>query len=339
MIASGALALPELSFATLSGTQYFDLSSGSTRFVYSAALRNPTTKLQSFGFDHINQRIYVVQCTGAEYDGVSATQHGYQGDLTVSQLDYSGNLLGYMYLQRCGHGVQIGVQPTGSGSAPWIWVEYDCPIITSGDTWGTRLMRFQWANTEVIHYGDSTVHQHTPVANSTNNTCNIDPVYNRLILRFITNGVMQYAIYNLQDVINDVYTPILGPFAQPALVDNSGNALPAFQGYCLLGEYLYMLSGDAASQTVCPGAQGATPVWVTCFNVNTQQVTQRVSCDPGYSIGFREPEGMAIYLDSSGSASSARMMMGLGGYPSTGTYACNTGRRAASFYYKGTLTS
>lgn len=117
LMAGGALALPNLKLGaqTISGSQYFDLSTGSTRFIYSAGLRNPTTKMQSFGFDHVNQRIYAVQITGAEFDGVSATQHGYQGDLTVSQLDYSGNLLGYMYLERCGHGVQIGVQPTGSG--------------------------------------------------------------------------------------------------------------------------------------------------------------------------------------------------------------------------------
>lgn len=332
LMAGSGLALSNLSLGaeSISGSQYFDLSTGSTRFIYSAGLRNPTTKMQSFGFDHINQRIYAVQITGAEFDGVSATQHGYQGDLTVSQLDYSGNLLGYMYLERCGHGVQIGVQPTGSGTAPWIWVEYDCPIVTSGDTWGTRLMRFLWSDTEVIHYGDSAVHQHTPVANSTNNTCNIDWIYQRLILRFETNHTMQYAIYNLTDVTSDNYTPILGPFAQPTLPSAS------FQGYALLGEYLYMMNGDAASTSVCPGMETSPPpVYLTVFNVNTQTITQQVSCNPGYSIGFREPEGLSIYLDASSDISSARLMMGLAGFPSD----CDTSHRAASFYYKGTLTS
>ena len=96
-----------------------------------------------------------------------------------------------------------------------------------------------------------------------------------------------------------------------------------------------MLNGDSEPGGTCPGTQtigNSYPITLTAMNVNTGATWQSNS-NAGYSIGEREPEGMAIYLNSSLTRSSAKLCFGLAGYndscPSPQTW-------ADSIYYKGT---
>lgn len=73
------------------------------------------TVQQSFTFDNVNRRLFIVN----RRDGSALDS----GDLTISQLDFSGKVLGSMHLLGCGHGVNIAAEPIGSDT--YIWSETD----------------------------------------------------------------------------------------------------------------------------------------------------------------------------------------------------------------------
>jgi hypothetical protein len=338
-LAGGALALPPfLRGSSVSSSQRFDLTTGSTLFsegtspFRSIGLQNPYAKIQSFGFDPVNDDIYMVQTTGAEYDGNSMAYHTCHGDLTITKTNLSGTASSHMYLNGCGHGISIGVQSKGANTEPWLWMECNCSVTASGvATYGNELFRFVWSPNSTINFSSSTAYQYNLKPGSNSNSCNIDISYNNLILRYHNHGA-KYSIYDLTDVYNNASATPWIEFDQPAIVNSLSSA---FQGYALYGEYLYMLNGDSEPGGTCPGTEAignSYPITLTAMNVTTGATWQSNS-NAGYSIGEREPEGMAIYLNSSLTRSSAKLCFGLAGYNDS----CpNPQTWAASIYYKGT---
>jgi hypothetical protein len=304
--------------AAFPSSKYFDLKDGSTMLIRDKTLKGTRTAIQSFGFDKDNKRIYVLQLDGSAVDG----------NLWVTQLDYVGNYLGYMRLLACGHGVSMGVQSQGAGKNPWIWTEYKGKPNAHGDLRGTRLMRFHWNKGVTIAPNSSYAHQHTPVPGSFNNTCNIDPVNNRLALRYqpATGGGTKIAIYNTEDVGRNKYTPLI-TVTQPA------GPGPSFQGYALYGNYLYFLYGNRVA--TCPGVKDGGSTTIQMMNVLTGAVSAPVYTNAGYTIGGREPEGMAIQVPDPAQPTKVRLCFGFAGVPSCS----DTSHRRASIYYKDVLRS
>jgi hypothetical protein len=60
------------------------------------------------------------------------------GDLVITQLDFSGKQLGYMYLTGFGHGIAFGAQ--AEGSFTYLWTETD--VDSSG--YGKKIGRFKF---------------------------------------------------------------------------------------------------------------------------------------------------------------------------------------------------
>ncbi|MEV0431207.1 hypothetical protein [Micromonospora sp. NPDC050495] len=312
-----AAARPAL--ASVPASRRFNLSDPSDKLIREKRLHNVTV-LQSLAFDNVNKRIYTVQVVqgGVQLPGESAPVPGAtrvaNGDLCVTQLDLAGNKITFMYLKGFGHGVGMGVEPVGSTA--YLWTETDAV-----DQWGTAITRFKFTPGAVFTTSTSGLEKHRPVSGSTNNTCVIDPTTNRLILRHKVSSGFRYNVYNLADVRARTYTP-LASVAQPTTV---GSARP-FQGYTALGSYLYMLEGSGYG--TYDSVEGTGNTYITVVDLNTGAQVDRGLTKAGYTLPFREPEGMAIQLPT-GDASSARLCFGFAGGDS--------GARTASVYYKDLL--
>ncbi|WP_280407572.1 hypothetical protein [Nocardia brasiliensis] len=279
----------------------FDLTAASTELVRQKGL-NDKTVLQSFAFDNDNQHIYTVQLKNGSGSGAA-------GNLCVTKLSPSGAVLGHMYLMGFGHGVQIGVEP--SGSTAHLWTETDAAPSDDNDvTQGTRLARFEFADSQTLTTSSSALTKYTLIPGATKTTPAIDPSTNCLTMRYHTAGVFRYAAFDLTAIRAGRATKLYD-VAEP-------EGLGTFQGHTTYGDYLYMLSGDPYSAS--NPAPGNTHI--TCLDLGSGQQIQHALSQAGQSLDYREPEGMAIQI----AAGAPRLCFGFASGPA--------GARVASIYYK-----
>ncbi|GAA4231482.1 hypothetical protein FHR32_003485 [Streptosporangium album] len=231
------------------------------------------TVLQSFAFDNVHGHMYTVQVKNGA--GSPAA-----GDLCVTKLSLTGTILGHMYLMGFGHGVQIGVEP--SGSSAYLWTETD-GVSDGVNAWGRKLARFPFVNGQTLTTSSSSLRKYAPIAGATSTTCAIDPSTNRLVMRHRRAGAARYAVYDLSTIKAGGSTPLFD-IAEPP-------GLGVFQGYTALGQHLYMFDGTAYSASNPTGDTHLTSVDLT-----TGKVVQRSFTAAWKSLNYREPEGMAIQL-------------------------------------------
>ncbi|MET8868138.1 teichoic acid biosynthesis protein C [Nonomuraea sp. NPDC004580] len=280
----------------------FQLTAPSTSLIWKKALYDETV-LQSFAFDNRNGHIYTLQVKNGS--GSNAA-----GDLCLTKLSLSGTILGHMYLMGFGHGVQCGVEP--SGTSAYLWTETDgIPDGTSSR--GTKLARFRFVDGRTLTPSSPELTKHEPIAGVRNVTCTIDPSTNRIVMRYNDNGTFRYAVYPLGQFTAGRYEPIFH-VAQPG-------GLGTFQGYAVYGNFAYMLDGTAYSDSNPPPGNAH----VTCFDLRTGEQVQRARTEAGRSLDFREPEGMGIQI----AAGRPRLCLGLA--------SGGSGARVASIFYKSEL--
>ncbi|MFC7585116.1 teichoic acid biosynthesis protein C [Nonomuraea antimicrobica] len=277
----------------------FQLTAPSTSLIWKKPLYDETV-LQSFAFDNQNGHIYTIQVrNGAASDAA--------GNLCLTKLSLTGTVLGHMYLTGFGHGVQIGVEP--SGTSAYLWTETDG--VSDGQTSrGSRLARFRFVSGQTLTTSSSALTKYTPVAGAQNTTCAIDPSTERLIMRYTDGSSFRYAVFPLAS-LKSGSPERLHDIAQPS-------GLGTFQGYAAYGNYVYMLTGNAYSET--NPAPGNT--YITCLDLRTGAQVQRAQSVAGKSLDFREPEGMGIQIVSG----APRLCLGL----ASGV----AGARLASIFYK-----
>jgi hypothetical protein len=304
----------------------FDLTAPSTELIREKDLHNNTV-LQSFAFDNDNQHIYTVQLMsgGQQMPGESAPVSGsaraLNGDLCVTKLDLSGNIISYMYLKGFGHGVQIGVEPgVGQKGQPvaYLWTEVDA-VNDGTNGWGTQLARFPFTDGAVVTPNTPWLEKHQIVPGADRTTVNIDTVHGLLTMRYRLNGVFHFGVYDLAEVKQNRYVS-LADVLQPALSYD-------FQGFTSFGSYLYLLEGTAYGTSGSVSPDGNT--YITCVDLNTGSVTDRQLTKAGYTLDYREPEGMAIQIPDRNNPNAARLSFGFASGAS--------GARKASIYYKDVL--
>ncbi|WP_251056105.1 teichoic acid biosynthesis protein C [Streptomyces sp. ISL-94] len=281
----------------------FDLTQPSYDLFRGKTLRDDTVQ-QSFAFDNVNRRLFLAQ----RRNGTAETA----GDLCITQLDFAGNQLGYMYLTGFGHGVAFGAQ--GVGTSTYLWTEVDA----NGNGYGGRLARFRFTNGVTLTNTSSALTKFKPVAAATEHTCAIDPVHNRLVVRYHLNGAKHIALYGLTAAANGDFSSPLADFAQPTL----GSRSSTFQGYTAYGSYLYLLTGTSyeANGNVVDSE-------ITSVNLNTGAISQGpVLTNAGSTLTFREPEGLAVYQTADGES---RLFLGF----ASGA----AGDRRSNLFYKNVL--
>ncbi|MFF9819883.1 teichoic acid biosynthesis protein C [Streptomyces sp. NPDC014006] len=302
----GATASP--ASAAVPASQRFDLTQPSYDLYRGQSLHDVTVQ-QGFAFDNVNRRLFVAQ----RRDGTSDTA----GDLCITQLDFAGNYVGYMHLTGFGHGVAFGAQ--GVGSSTYLWTEVD-----SSGGYGQRLARFKFTSGTTLSNTSSALTKFTPVTAATQHTCSIDPVNNRLIVRYQLTDGKHIAVYDLAAATSGDFSSPLADFKQPTLPTLSST----FQGYTAYGQYLYVLTGDSYDVT----GKDANGNWivnseVTSIDMNTGAIVQGpVLTKAGSTLDFREPEGLAIYQTAAGEV---RLFLGF----ASGV----AGDRRSNLFYKNVL--
>lgn len=295
--------------ASVPASRRFDLSKPShDLFRHRRLFRN--TVMQSFAYDNHNRRLFVAQVTNDA-----------RGDLCITQLDFAGNQHGHMLLNGFGHGVSIGVEPSGSASI--LWLETG-PVTHVGPSdqpsaRGTQLGRVLFTDGLELDWTNPRVERHMPIPGTDIITCATDPINHRLVMRYRRNGVMRYATYNIADVRAGRYRR-LADIAQPTQLKGK-----TFQGFTVFGDFLYMLDGTAYDTHKTHKQYNPPPgnAHISSVNLNTGRSFIRAFTKAGGTLTYREPEGMAIYRTRAGET---RLFLGFASGKS--------GDRRANIFYK-----
>ncbi|KAL2833591.1 hypothetical protein BJY01DRAFT_259823 [Aspergillus pseudoustus] len=268
------------------------------------------TVQQSFTFDNVNRRLFIVnRRTGAAAES---------GDLTISELDFAGNLLGSMDLLACGHGVNIAAEPVGDET--YIWSETDA---AEASGYGTALWRFKFEDGVTLDSATDKRARVVPLEKFSRGTATIDPVYERFVVRYQSGSKQNIAVWPLaQAAAGNFSDSPLVDWELPDIKNDLGGITNVTQGYVVFGRYLYILTGESY-----PTSGGVVNSQVLSMDLNTGELVQGpLLTRAGSTLEFREPEGMAIYKTVGGEA---RLFLGF----SSG----KAGDRRSNLFYKNVL--
>ena len=274
--------------AVVDPTNHFRLAGDGDILVRRATLHQPYWAMQSFAFDNVNGHIYFAQ----DRPGQSTEN---SGDLWITKTDLSGGILGTMALHGFGHGSSMGVEPTGSGSTPYLWIEG----ASTANGAGQKLSRFRFTNGITLDYTNPsiTIHDRTPTFDSYAKLPRpaIDPYTNRLLIRYATQEpatrVWRMAVFTMADAA----AGRLGQsdrLVERAIPNNSELGLTdadLFQGITLCGQYAYLSYGG-------PGG----PSYIVVLDLNDTGGSYRQVYEHGVAASYpgREPQGAAIQIVS-----------------------------------------
>jgi hypothetical protein len=288
--------------AAVPATQRFDLTQPSYDLFRSKNTHGPRVQ-QSFAFDWVNKYLFVA----TKRDGSPESA----GDLCINKMDFDGNYISYMHLNGFGHGVAFAALPKGSGTELWI----ECDANDNG--YGQALAPVMFTPDTTLNSPAASA-AYRPISGATEYTCSVDPVYQRMIVRYHTSAGKRIAVFPLSAFTTRSFGTPLVDFAPPSI---SGTP----QGYALYGSYMYFLTGDAYPGDGTPSGDGNT--YVSSIDINTGALKQGpVLTKAGSTLFFREPEGLAIYRTDAGEA---RLFIGF----ATG----EEGDRRSSIFYKNAL--
>jgi len=299
---------------TIGPSAAFDLTATPKRLLGETAIKNKTV-MQSFAFDNVNHFIFIVQLMegGQKLPGepmaLSGGARALNGDLCVTKLDFSGNVLGYMVLKGFGHGVQIGVEPgTGKNGEPadYLWTEVDAAHDHPGDGgngWGTRLARFPFRDQAVLANDSPSLEKFQLIPGADRTTVSVDTVRHQLTMRYRLNGKFRFALFDLDQVKKQEKVKPLADVETPSELGGK-----TFQGYTSYNGYLYLLDGDAYGSPDSSPPEGNT--YLTKVDFSTGKVEDRQRVAVAGELEYREPEGMAVQLADAKDPDSARLAFG-----------------------------
>ncbi|EEH39499.2 hypothetical protein PAAG_08768 [Paracoccidioides lutzii Pb01] len=229
----GALALC-LTLPTLAAfptSKHFDLTKPSYDLFRGQNLHEHCVQ-QNFAFDNINRRLFVAQLRDGSGDA---------GHLCITQLDISGKYIGHMHLNKFNHNISFSAQKTNSNG------------------YGKKLARFKWKKRATLSNTSSTLRKFTPVKGATEHIASIDPVQNRLIVRY-NKSCKNIAVFDLKATTRGDFSKPLTNFKQPSLDKFKSKV---FQGYAAYGSYLYIMTVTSYDES-----GGKVNSEVACIDMN-----------------------------------------------------------------------
>ena len=325
-----SLLFVEEGFAVAAISQPFDLADDADPLYTGKALTDRTVH-QSFAIDSDNQHVYTLQImapgqqVGTETRPYTSAERTLKGDLTVTKLNLSGQILGKMYLIGFGQGTSLGVESVGTTA--YLWTEVDAvtdPSEPDGGLkgYGTKIARFEFVNNQVLMNNDSSIAKYSPLNNVDRVAVGFDKDNSLLTMRYRTanggNYMYQYSSYHLSSFKSGSFNP-MATVDQPA-------SLGTFRGFTSYGDYLYLLDGNAYNSTTNPTGN----TYITTVNFLTGDLVKRSLTNAGTSLLFREPHGMSI--QNTGTA--IRLCFGFASYVSP----TNTNKQS-NIFYKDAFTS
>ncbi|TCC51855.1 teichoic acid biosynthesis protein C [Kribbella pittospori] len=263
------------------------------------------TVMQSIAFDSPNRLLYAGQLRA----GAPASS----GDLTLTQLSLSGDVLGHMYLSGFGHAVSIGAET--SGRTTYLWTETD---VDTANARGRQIARFRWQDGATLTKDSPGLQKWKPVADGSVFTPSVDQRHGRLGVRHSLADGMHINVYSLAAARRGDFSRPLVSFKQPTMTAGID-----FQGWTLYGSYAYFWEGEAYAGASDP-ALATSKLW--SYNMNTGEVVESVRILDGADLVYREAEGLGVYTDLFGRP---RLCFGF----ASGV----TGDRRANLFYRDTL--
>ncbi|HZE39568.1 MAG TPA: hypothetical protein VE172_12230 [Stackebrandtia sp.] len=288
----------------------FDLTHGSDRLFWKKPL-TATTVLQCFAFDNTHGHLYTMQ----------VSNNAKPGDLTVTKLDLTGKKLGRMYLKGFGHGIAFGVQPGGGGVT--MWTEAVAKPY-GDDVRGTQICRFAFKNTATPITKDD-VELFDPFPGNRLAACSLDMDAGTIAVRHQRSGEANtITMFDLAKFAAKDYSAPLASVGTSAAYP-PGVTPQGFQHY---GQHLYLLQGTAyeGGDKNCKVGHGDGDldgnVKISRINFNKPSDYETHLTKAGYSLSYREPEGLGV--------------LKVGGKPALalGLASGCPGGRLASIYYK-----
>ncbi|MFI1015574.1 hypothetical protein [Streptomyces sp. NPDC020965] len=229
---------------------------------------------QSMAVDPVTHELFVAQVR----DDPTA------GNLCVYRMDRrTGRPIDTMHLAGFGHANQIGAQHIGGTTHLWT----DAGPMSG--QYGTRVARVPYRAGQTLTMsspGVSTPFRPTPDAEQP--SPNVDPIYNRLTLRYLSSAKkVFFSQYPIDPVTGSVTWTATRTIMLPT--GNGGfftdHDTPTPQGFASLGEYLYVFTGS-------PDKNNAHITAVSWADGSFAAGPQHITAVPG--LDRREPEGMCI---------------------------------------------
>ena len=295
------------------------------------------TAMQSFVIDTEKDHIYVLQIVqaGTPLPGDEEGDEAYdrrvvRGDLTLTKMTLAGERLGYMILKFFGHGVSMALERDGDDL--WFWTEIDSvPKESDGQGRGSKLTRFQFEDGALLDAEhDDTLWRRDLIPDSTQNTCNIDPVHRTLTMRYWTGDEFRLALYDLDEVKQEKssYQPLYDIGTPEVMATN------VFQGYATLGDHLYLLDGTAHNADNPPPPEGRGNAHLTRVNWRTGEVEKHELETSGLGHHRREPEGLHVAVTERGRGHGSRAQVRLYTGFATSAHESGDADRLCTIYYR-----
>ncbi|MBM7441195.1 signaling protein [Streptomyces sp. HB132] len=244
---------------------------------------------QSIAFDE-RGRLYALQVMQGgirlpdEERAASGKARRLAGDMCVTAYSSDREAPRHMYLRGFGHGISMGVEPSGAG--PLLWVEADADTRTG---YGRAVARIPFRHGTVLDSTSPSVRHHRPLPHSHRIHPAVDVAAGRVLVSHRAGRSHRYALYALDDFLSGSYRPLLD-LQNPAL--RSGETL---QGCAVHGDHIYQLTG-----TPYTDAEGDNPpesggnTYVSAIDMRSGRATGRRKVSVAPHLPFREPEGLAV---------------------------------------------
>ena len=249
---------------------YFDIrKKKATDFLTN--ISNASVKItQSFVIDTVDMCIYSTQ----------VEDNNSTGNLILSKLDFSGKVLGKMYLKEFGHGNQIGIDRIDG--IPKIWVECDGEIASGGSFSGKKICRFEFIDGKTCYYHEGNVYDLAPTG-SEYITVAINEESDRLGIRYKHNGNFYYSIYSLYSVLNN--NPILlATVLRPSSLETTSKS--PNQGFAIFNNRIYNYEGFPYEET-----DNKSNIRISCIDFKGVLLYSHY-IDHAMNLVYREPEGL-----------------------------------------------
>ncbi|WP_329124307.1 phage baseplate protein [Streptomyces sp. NBC_01465] len=247
---------------------------------------------QALAFDDTRGHLYTLQGIpgGVRLAGESrprsSSQRRLHGDMCVSRLSRSGELLAHMYLRGFGHGISLGIEP--SGAQVELWVESRADPRTG---YGRSVARVPFRDRTVLDSSAPSVRHHSPLPGSHTVHPALDLSGRRVLVSHWTGRQHRYAVYPMDDFLAGRYRP------SHTVLDTVRRKGEPLQGCALHGDFIYQLTGNPYTDEDGdnpPSAGGNTYLSAIALRTGKPAGRRRVTVAP--TLPFREPEGLAVRL-------------------------------------------
>lgn len=230
-----------------------------------------TSVTQSFVIDYVNNHIY-----SAQVEDNKTT-----GNLILTKMSLTGNILEKMYLKNFGHAGQIGV--SHENGKVYLWCECDGALHSNGMNYGTKICKFEFKNNTTVNGHAGKVFDLVPGMIRVSVAVNQET--NRLGVRYMDNNGMCYvSVYEYNSIITG-NPKLLSTITIPKVIHSNNQPN---QGFAVVGDFLYYFTGYGYDQT-----NNVNNSKLHCFDLKGKKIYEYLITHRLDMI-MREPEGVFI---------------------------------------------